>query len=257
MLYLIGLGLWDEQDTSLKAIQAMKNCDLIYAEEYTGRWSGFDKLEEIIKKDIHVLDRKKIESDFLLNKALKRNIALLIPGDPLTATTHFQLIIDAKKQGIPVKVIHSSSIYTAVAETGLLIYKFGRTTTLVYPEQGYEPSSPYDVIAENKKAGLHSLVLLDVKVDEKQRKYMSIREGLEELLKMEKIKKAGIINKDTKVIVCCQLGSNEQIIRYDVVSGLIKDAKLEKTPAVLIIPGRLNFKEEEALKIWEKTWKKD
>ena len=56
MLYLIGLGLNDEEDLSLKAINAMMKCDEVYCELYTGIWHGdIKKLENISKKKIVIL----------------------------------------------------------------------------------------------------------------------------------------------------------------------------------------------------------
>ena len=52
MLYLIGLGLWDESDISLRAIDALKKCDEVYLETYTNKWLGSVRhLEEIIGKE--------------------------------------------------------------------------------------------------------------------------------------------------------------------------------------------------------------
>ena len=59
MLYLIGLGLNDEEDLSLKAINTMKKCNEIYCELYTGIWHGdLKKLEKIVEKKIKILERK-------------------------------------------------------------------------------------------------------------------------------------------------------------------------------------------------------
>src|SRR3989338_6665251 len=146
-------------------------------------------LERKIKKKILVLSRQEVESDFVTEHARKKDIALLISGDPMTATTHFQLIFDAKKSGIPYEIIHAPSIYTSIADTGLQLYKFGRTTTLVYPEKNFSPSSPYEVIEMNRKLGLHTLVLLDIKED----RQMSVKEGIEILMKMENGKKEKIL----------------------------------------------------------------
>ena len=239
MLYLIGMGLNNESDLSLKAIDAMKKCSLVYCELYTGKWFGdIKKLESMIEKKIEILPREEVESDFLVKEAQENDIALLIPGDPLTATTHMELITEAKNKGIETEIIHSSSIFTAVAESGLQLYKFGRTTTLVYPEHGYEPSSPYDVIKENKKDGLHTLVLLDIK----ENRNMTIKEAAELLLKNN------AISKDEKIVACSQLGGKDQLIKYAPASDLLKDFPV---PSTILIPGKLNFKEEEALKKWE------
>lgn len=243
MLYLIGLGLWDENDLSLRALAALKKCDEIYAEFYTNKWLGnMEKLEEMAGKKIKTLKRTDVESEFLTDNAKEKDIALLIHGDPLVATTHVQLLIDAKQKNIKTEVIHSSSIYTSVAETGLQLYKFGRTTTLAFIEKSFKPSSPYEIILENRKAGLHTLVLLDIKEDNR---YMTIRDGVEVLLETGQL-----LDKDTKIIACCQLGSEKQKIKYGTMEGLAKDNELTGTPAVIIVPGRLHFKEEEALRMY-------
>ncbi len=244
MLYLIGLGLWDENDLSLRALAALKKCDEIYAEFYTNKWLGnMEKLEEITGKKVKVLKRIDVESEMLTGCAKEKNIALLVPGDPLVATTHIQLMIDAKQKNVKTEVVHSSSIYTAVAETGLQLYKFGRTTTLAFIEKSFKPSSPYEVILENRKAGLHTLVLLDVKEGSR---YMTIQDGVEVLLET-----GDLLDKDTKIIACCQLGGSDQKIKYGTMATLAKDKGLDGTPAVVIVPGRLHFKEEEALKLYE------
>ncbi len=243
MLYLIGLGLNDENDLSLKAIDAIKKCDSVFMEFYTNKWLGdINKLEGIAGKEIKVLERLAVESDFLINEAEKKDVALLVPGDPLTATTHIELVIEAKKKGVPVKVIHSSSIFTAIAESGLQLYKFGRSTTLVYPEEKFKPESPLDIIRENMKAGLHTLVFLDIRYDEE--KYMTANEGLGIILD------AGI-NENTHAVVCCRLGNENQATKYGKIKNLIEDKDISAVPAVVIIPGRLHFKEEEALELWK------
>lgn len=249
MLYLIGMGLNDENDIPLKAIEAMKKCDDVFCEFYTNKWFGnMKKLESIVGKSVKILERLDVESDFIINEAKKKDVALLIPGDPLTATTHFEFIIEAKKHNIKVCIIHASSIYTAVAETGLQLYKFGRATTLVCPEEKFRPDSPYDIIEKNISVGLHTLVLLDIKYEIE--KYMTPNEGLDILLDMESRKGKCIINGEHKVFVCCRLGG-ESVIKYGNISHLINDKSVNETPAVIIIPGEMNFKEEEAAKMFE------
>lgn len=241
MLYLIGLGLWDENDISLRAIEALKKCQDVYMETYTNKWLGdIERLEKLISKKIKHLKRLQVESDMLTDIAKETDVALLVPGDPLVATTHVQLMIDAKQKGVDVKVVHSSSIYTAVAETGLQLYKFGRATTLAFIEKSFKPSSPYEMIMENRKAGLHTLVLLDVKEDNR---YMTIADGIEVLAQLG-------MDLDFKIVACCQLGGHQRI-RYGAMQELTKDPSLSETPAAIIIPGRLHFKEEEALRMYE------
>lgn len=241
MLYLVGLGLWDEKDLSLKGMEACVRADKVYAEFYTANWGGSVKnLEKIIGKKITIIKRSDMEekSDKLLKEGRDNDVVILVPGDPLVATTHIHMILDARKRGIPTKVIHSSSAYTAIAETGLGIYNFGRTVTVVTHEKGYEPSSFYDMIETNKKAGLHTLLLLDIR--------MSVKEGLEILTKIEKEKKKGIITKDTEIVAMSKIGSDKQSIIFGKVKNVVK--KRMEPPAMIVIPGKLHFLEKEFLK---------
>jgi diphthine synthase len=244
MLYLIGLGLWDQRDMPLRGLEAIKKCDAVYVEFYTNKWTGnLEGLEKATGKKIILLKRGDVESEKITDEAKTKNVALLVPGDPLAATTHIQLMIDAKEKNIQTKVVHASSIYSSVAETGLQLYKFGRTTTLAFLEKSFRPSSPYEIVVENRKAGLHTLVLLDIK---EENKYMTVKDGIEVLLEL-----GSVLDKDSKIVACCRLGSEEQAIKYGTMEELSRDQTLSATPAVIIVPGRLHFKEEEALSLYE------
>jgi len=240
MLYLIGLGIGDESDISLKGLEACRKADEVYCELYTAKWQGsLRNLGKMINKEIIILERKNIEEESreFVKKAKNRDIALLVPGDPLTATTHVNLVMEAKGGRVPFRIIHSSSILTAVAETGLSLYNFGKTATVVRPGKGYAPTSFYDAGALNRKQGMHTLFLLDVDMD--------TGEGLRILLDIEKKKESKFIPIEDKIIAASMLGSDKNIIKYDRVKTLLKEPL--KPPAVLIVPGRLHFLEKEFL----------
>lgn len=250
MLYLIGMGLHDEYDLSLKAIDVIKNSDYVFCEFYTNKWLGnLKNLERMVDMKIKVLERVGVESDYIIQEAHDKDVVLLVAGDPLTATTHIELMLEAKKQNVETEIIHSSSIYTAIAQTGLQLYKFGRATTLVFPEEKFKPESPYEVIKKNQQMGLHTLVLLDIRYDEE--KYMTANQGFVFLLDIEAEKMEKVIGESMDAVVCCQLGGDGQVIRFGKIKTLMNDKELEKVPAVILIPGQLNFKELEALEMWK------
>ena len=232
MLYLVGIGL-NKGDVTLTAIKTLKDCEKVYAEQYTG-CTDAKYLEGMISKKIDVLKREKVESDFLIKEAESSDIALLVPGDPLTATTHMELILEARKQGIETDVIHAPSIFTAVAETGLHIYKFGRTTTLARPQENFHPESPYDIILENKKRGLHTLVLLEID--------MPSHEAINILKQIDEKREEKLMNDK---LVAIHFGEKNEI-SY----GNAEDLELQ-APCCLVFPGELHFTEEEALALWE------
>jgi diphthine synthase len=249
-LTFIGLGLYDEKDISLKGLDEIKNCDKVYAEFYTAILAGTDikKIEKTIGKKIEVLSREETEKgEKIIKDAESKDIVFLTCGDPMTATTHIDLRLRAIKKNIKTRVIHSSSIATAVPGIlGLQNYKFGRTTTLAYPEKDYFPTSPYDIIKDNKKMGLHTLILLDIQADKKR--YMTANEGMELLLKMEEKLKGNIFKKDSIICVVARAGSAEPIT----VAGHIKDLiDRDYGPPLhtLVIPGKLHFMEIESLQL--------
>lgn len=246
MLYIIGLGLYDEKDISLKGLETLKKCKKIYAEFYTNLWHGsIENLEKLIENKIKILDRGDVEEapDEFLNYAKKEDVALLIPGDPMAATTHIGLVLRAEKMGINVKIIHSSSIFSAIAETGIQLYKFGKTTSIVFPEKNYFPESPYDAIRDNLKMNLHTLCLLDVKYD--KNRYMTVNDGIEILFQIEEKRGEGVFTKDTLCIGCARLGG-DKVIKFGTAEGLMK-INFGAPPHVLVIPAKLHFVEEEAL----------
>ncbi len=130
MLYLIGLG-FNEKDLSLRALEIIKKSKC-FLEDYTSIYP-VDKLDFEFKK----VQRPDLEENMqsLLDLAKEKDIAILIPGDPLAATTHVELILEAKKQKIPFEIVHNASIFSSIGETGLQLYKFGRTATIPFTKQ--------------------------------------------------------------------------------------------------------------------------
>ena len=163
----------------------------------------------------------------------------------MTATTHVDLRIRAVKNGIKTRVVHGSSIVTAVPGLlGLQNYKFGRTTTLAFPEKDYFPTSPYDVIRDNKKMGLHTLVLLDIQAD--KNRFMTANQGLELLLEMEKKQGEHVLGEDSVVCVVARAGSDNPVVVANSVAFL---KKIDFGPPLhtIVVPGNLHFMEIDAL----------
>jgi diphthine synthase len=249
-LIFVGLGLYDEQDVSLKGLRELQRCEKVFAEFYTSKLGEFNKqaFEKTIGKKIEILSREETEKgDTLLASAAEKTVVFLTCGDPMIATTHIDLRLRAMKQGIPTKIIHSSSIATAVPGLlGLQNYKFGRTTTLAYPEKEYFPTSPYTIIYDNKKMGLHTLVLLDIQAE--KNRYMTANEGLELLLKMEGKCNKHLFSEETLTCVVARAGSPDPVIAANTIQEL---RKRDFGPPLhtVVIPGTLHFMEIEALEL--------
>ena len=249
-LQFIGLGLYDEKDITLNGLSEIKNCDKAFAEFYKSKLIGLKKenFEKAYKKPIEILSREETEKgDKVLDHAIKENVVFLTCGDPMIATTHVDLRIRAIKLGIKTKIIHNGSIITAAPGLlGLQSYKFGRTTTLAYPEKDYFPTSPYNVILENKKMGLHTLVLLDIQSDKKI--YMTANEGIKLLLEMEKKVGKNLFDENSILCVVARAGSPSPVVAANSIKELINRG-FGPHLHTLIIPGKLHFMEIEALEI--------
>ena len=75
-------------------------------------------------------------------------------------------MLRARALGIPTRIVHNASIMNAVGACGLQLYNFGQTVSLVFFTDSWRPDSFYDRIRENADLGMHTLVLLDIKVKE-------------------------------------------------------------------------------------------
>lgn len=248
-LYMIGIGLHDEKDITLRGLEIVKKCSKVYLESYTSRLAvSVEKLEKLYGKEVILADREMVEknSDAILQSEI--DVAFLVIGDPMSATTHVDLMLRARKKSIRVEVVNNASVMTAIGIVGLELYKYGKTTSIVFPEKGFEPETHYDVIKMNQKNGLHTLALLDIKADEKR--HMTIAEALRNLLEIEAKRKEGVISENSLAVGCARLGGPDFLIKAGKVADLL-EMDFGDPLHCLIIPGKLHFIEEEALENWK------
>lgn len=250
MLYFIGLGLNDEKDISVKGLEIIRKSSKVFLENYTSKLN-VDKniLETFYGKEIILVSRDIVEnnSDIIIDSAKNSDVSFLVVGDPFGATTHSDLFLRATSKGIKVKTIHNVSIMNAIGETGLELYKFGKTTSIPFPMKNFRPQTPYDVISENKKMGLHTLVLLDIKLDENR--FMTVNQAIDYLLEIENERKENIFKKDTLCIGISKLGSDNQKIISGPSEKLL-NINFGEPLHCLIVPGNLHFIEEDMIKFF-------
>ncbi|XP_017524062.2 diphthine methyl ester synthase isoform X2 [Manis javanica] len=165
MLYLIGLGLGDAKDITVKGLEVVRRCNRVYLEAYTSVLTvGKEVLEEFYGRKVILADREEVEqeADNILKDAGNSDVAFLVVGDPFGATTHSDLILRATKLGIPYRVIHNASIINAVGCCGLQLYKFGETVSVVFWTDTWRPESFFDKVKKNRQNSMHTLCLLAV-----------------------------------------------------------------------------------------------
>jgi len=242
-LVFIGLGLYDERDLSQRALDEARACHVLFAEFYTSSLRGttVDKLAARIGKPIRVLRREDVESGVvLLQEAGTNRVGFLVPGDPMMATTHVDLRLRAESAGIRVRIVHGSSVLTAaIGLVGLQATKLGRTTTIPVPEKGFRPRSPVETIAANRAAGVHTLVLLDLKEDGR---FLTANDAIRYLVEL------GGQDFPPGTLVCAisNAGSPNPVVLADRADRLVT-RDLGPPLHCLIVPGKLHFVEREAL----------
>jgi diphthine synthase len=247
-LVFVGLGLNDEKGISLNGLEEARTADKVFMELYTSLLPDFSmkNLEALVGKPIQVLSRRNLEEEngkTILDSAGKGKTVFLIPGDPFIATTHTTLRIEAAKLCISTRIVHGASIISAIIGlSGLHNYKFGKTVTIPFPENFSE--TPYNVIAQNKQLGFHTLCLLDLKADEK--KFLTITEALTMLAAIEDNKKKGVASADSLAVGVARAGSKQPTLKADFIAEL-QNFDFGEPPMSLIFPGTLHFMEVEAL----------
>jgi len=233
MLYLIGLGL-NEKGISREGLEAIGKCGKVYLENYTVEFPySVVELEKVIGAKVVELGREDVENDGIVVESKKGDVALLIYGSPLSATTHISLLMDCRKARVKTKVIYSAGIFDAIGETGLQLYKFGKISSMPKWQKHFEPDSFLDFVVDNKKINAHSLILIDIGLD-----FESALNQLEEACKKKEI-------KVDKLVVCSKMGTSESKIFYGEIGGL--KGKKVRGVFCFIVPGKMHFLEKDCV----------
>lgn len=229
VLFLVGLGLYGEKDISVRGLEIIKSCDYIYMEYYTSILGiDVEALKLFYEKDIILADREMIENDFdeiIMEKAKNDRVALLVVGDPFSATTHMDLFMRCMNNQVQVEVLNNASIMNSCGITGMSLYRFGETVTIPFFTKNWRPYSFYEKILKNFQNDYHTLILLDIKVKEiseenlargkkiyEPPRFMTINIALEQLKEAEEYNKKGLINDGTLVFGIARIGSPTQKI---------------------------------------------
>ncbi|KAI5609854.1 diphthine methyl ester synthase [Silurus asotus] len=269
MFYLIGLGLGDAKDITVKGLEVIKQCSRVYLEAYTSILTvGKDALEKYYGRELILADRDMVEqeADEILKGADVSDVAFLVVGDPFGATTHSDLVLRAVNAGIKYRVIHNASILNAVGCCGLQLYNFGETVSIVFWTDSWKPESFYDKIKKNRDMGMHTLCLLDIKVKEQSMenlmrgrkvyeppRFMSVAQAAEQLLEVVQNRRERAeepaITENTVCVGLARVGADDQAVR----AGSLHEMAACDLGAPLhsmIITGRLHPLEVDMLKLF-------
>jgi len=234
MLYLIGLGL-NEKSLSKEALEVLSTCKRIYLENYTVDFPyTTHQLEEQINKKIIEANREKVESLEIIDEAKKLNVALLVYGSPLMATTHISIIQEAKEQGVKYHIFYNSSVFDAIGETGLQLYKFGKVASMPTWKKNFEPDSFMKIVQQNLSQESHSLILIDIGLE--------FQNALKQLVTSSEKYKIPL----KRILICQSLGTKKSKIFYKSIEELREFTGVRK-PYCIVVPSKLHFIEKEFL----------
>ncbi|MEM2067751.1 MAG: diphthine synthase [Nitrososphaerota archaeon] len=245
MLRLVGLGLGPPEYMTLKAVKKLEESDIVYLDTYTSPLPS--ELVEFLRS--RLADRLKLagRSDLeekageLVEKAETMSVAVAVPGDPLIATTHIALLIEAAERGVECEVVYGvSSLSAAIGISCLSSYRFGRVVTI--PREAGEESlrTIYRSVEENIESGLHTLVLLDVSdggltASEAVRRLLSVGAAV-----------GGRFGPESLVIILARLGYADEV-RTACKAAKVESLRLPPPPHIIIIPSQLRSYEREAV----------
>ena len=270
-LTLIGLGL-DPRDLSLRARDAIASCDVLVLETYTSYAPvSLADLEELVGMPITPLTRSMVEQDDgILERSRSESVGVLVFGDPLAATTHLELVLRSRAEGIDTRIIHAPSIFSAIGESGLELYRFGRTASLVYPRRNWLPERAKEVIVQNRSIKAHSLVLLDIVTGDDEFSLLARDHGAfadldRSLIENETrslagepqllmspneaiaiLRFQGVIGSSDQLVVCSRLGSDSSSVMSGTAEHLMTRS-FGLGPHAIVVPGDLHFLESESL----------
>ena len=263
-LYIVGLGLGDEKDITVRGLEAIQKSEKVFLEAYTSILSiSHQRLEAFYNKTILVADRNFVEgqAEQIYEPAKDGHVSFLVVGDPVCATTHTDLMIRARDYGVSVEIIHNASVMGAVGSCGLQLYNFGATISIPFFEDNWRPKSFYSKIEYNRNGGMHTLCLLDIKVKEPNfeamkkgkmiflpPRFMSVHTALEQLIEIESIEQNLAYDpKSTLCVGMARLGQLDQCIKAGTMEELLKEDFGEPLHCIVIC-GETHELEREYLK---------
>jgi diphthine methyl ester synthase len=195
------------------------------------------------------------------------------------ATTHTDLVLRARELSIPIQTVPNASIMSGIGATGLQLYNFGQTVSMVFFTDNWKPSSFYDRIKENRSIGLHTLVLLDIKVKEQSLenlargrrifeppRYMTVGQCAQQMLETEEDRKEGVYGPESLAIGAARVGGlTEKFVAGTLQELCESDEALGSPLHSLVLLGRRthelehDFVREFAVNkdTWDSIWKAD
>lgn len=249
MIHILGMGLRGVDSVTLGEMRILSRCEKIYFETYTSvsPEGAASEISSITSKHIFLLGREDVENPAaLLREAAGHDICIIITGDPLSATTHNQLRMDAVAAGVAVNVVENASILTTLpGKVGLLPYRMGPPVSLPFLAENFSPRSVLDKLARNRNMGFHTMILLDLR----DNRTMYPEEAFSYLKQLEEKHGTGVVRDDSMFIVATKVSQAGESLSYGTFEKL-SEISWKSSPSTLIFPADLTENESEFMRLF-------
>jgi len=165
----------------------------------------------------------------------------------------------------------------AIGVTGLQLYNFGQTVSMVFFLDNWKPSSFYDRVAENRQIGLHTLMLLDIKVKEQSLenmargrkiyeppRYMTVAQCAEQMIETEETRAEGVYTADSLAVGVARIGAEDQQIVAGTLRELCEVDMGKPLHSLILLGKRVHDLEKDYIREWavdpkvfDEVWAKD
>ncbi len=252
VLVLAGAGVYPGS-VSAEVSGLVAGADRVYVDTYTMPGSGWLLAwarrvagDRVVEAGRDLLESR---SSMVVEEARTSTVVVLVPGDPLIATTHVSLLAEAAARGVEWRVAPGiSGVVASKAVSGLQYYRFGRTITIPGPWRGVRAVSVVSQLYGNLCVGLHTLLLLDVRGDGSQlppgegaSALLSLEEGLASEMGFEPVL-PGLLAAAVE-----RAGTPEARVFWASLEELAGSGREWLEPSSLVVPGLIHGSESDVL----------
>lgn len=148
---------------------------------------------------------------------------------------------------------------------------------MVFFLDNWKPSSFYDRIDENHRIGLHTLILLDIKVKEQSLenmargrkiyeapRYMTVAQCAAQMLETEEVRQEGVYSADSLAVGAARVGAADQKFTVGTLKQLCTADLGKPLHSLVLLGSRTHDLEREFLReyavdkeIFDTIWKRD
>lgn len=152
---------------------------------------------------------------------------------------------------------------SAIGATGLQLYNFGQAVSMVFFTETWKPSSFYDRLKENHHIGLHTLVLLDIKVKEQSLanlargrkvyeppRFMTVAQCASQMLEIEQERKEGICHSNSLAIGVARIGAKDQTMAAGTLEQLSQVELGKPLHSLVLLGKRTHYLERDFMREW-------